>query len=702
MHSSLSLKNALFEPRAVAIIGASADANKHSSLVQRHLRQHGYAGRVFPINARNSEVLGERAYPSLDAIGQPVDHAFVNLPTEGVLAAVEACAAAHVPCVTILANGYAESGAAGAARQRHLVEVARAGGVRLLGPNSMGLVNTAARMALCTNEALSAPGLAAGRTALLSQSGSMLGALLSRGGARGIGFSKVVSLGNEADLGLAEIGGFLVDDPETDVILLFIETVRDREGLAALARRAYAAGKPVAAFRLGRSEIGATLASSHTGALAGSGAALEALLRDCGIVRVQQFETLLEIPPLLRGRRPAPGKRAAVMTTTGGGGGLVVDSLSEAGIEIVAPDAALIEGLAEKGLRISDSPLIDLTLTGTNPHSYGTVLNALLASPHCDIVAAVVGSSAQVRPDRAVQPIIDAAARWPDRALVSFLTPYADRSLAMLAAAGVAAFRTAEGCADAVRAFAEWQPPRPAPVHEAVPDEVTALLQRPGLSPDGVRQVFAALGIPQPQAVVLPVDAPQPPPGLRYPVAVKIMSPDIVHKTEAGGVVLNVADAAGLGCACAEMVQAVRRHHPAARLDGLLVETMERGLAEVLIGYRDDPCAGPTVVVGAGGVLAEIYRDVTVRLAPVTLAVAHEMIAGVSGLAPIRGYRGLPRGDLDGLAQAIVAVSRLALVEGAPVAEAEVNPLLVRAEGQGVVALDGVLVLQGLNLPTPT
>ncbi len=685
---------ALFSPRSIAIIGASADANKHSSLVQRHLRQHGYGGEIYPVNARRTEVLGEAAFPSLAAIGAAVDHVFVNLPTEGVLGAIQACAEARVPCATVLGNGFAESGPAGAALQDRVLAAARAGGVRLLGPNSIGLVNTAARMALSSNEALSAPELPVGRTALISQSGSMLGALFSRGHARGIAFSKLVSVGNEADFGVGEIGEMLVEDPDTDVILLFLETVRDATALAAMARRAFDAGKPVVAFRLGRSDVGAELAASHTGALAGSGAALQALLRDCGIVCVRQLETLLEIPPLLIGRRPPGGRRTAVMTTTGGGGGLVIDSLAEAGVEIVPPGPDLTAALATKGVAISASTLIDLTLAGTNPHTYGVVLEALLASSHCDLVAAVVGSSAQFRPDRAVQPILDAASRWPHRPLVVFLTPQAGDSLSLLARHGIAAFRTAETCGDAVRAFNEWQTPRlPALAGDTLPDIVMQALLPRNAARDP-RGVFAALGLPQVRSRMVPPRADLPASaleGIAYPVAVKISSPDIAHKTDVGGVVLDVADAAGLLSACAQILAQVGARRPDARLDGLLVETMERGLAEALVGYRLDPCAGPTVVLGAGGVLAEIYRDVTVRIAPVTEAVALEMIAEVRGLAVIRGYRDLPRGDIAALARAVVAVSRLALAQHPIVTEAEINPLLVRPDGAGVVALDGVL-----------
>jgi acyl-CoA synthetase (NDP forming) len=703
MTALTGLAQALMAPASIALIGASGAIGKHTSLPQRFLRAHGYTGPIYPVNFARAEIFGEKAYPSARAVGQAIDHALIMVPTAAVEDAVADCADAGVRCATILSNGFAESGPDGARRQARIVACAQAKGMRILGPNSLGMVNPLDRIALSANEVLSIPNLTAGSNALISQSGSMLGALLSRGSARGIGFSRMLSVGNEADISLAETGHMLIDDPDTETILLFIETIRDADAFAAMARRAYAAGKPVIAFRLGRSAVGAELGASHTGAMIGDGAAVDSFLRDLGVVRVNLIDTLLDMGPLLKGRRPGSGKRVAVMTTTGGGGALVVDSLSERGASIAAPDAALIAKLADAGTEISDSPLIDLTLAGTNAKTYGTVLRALMDSPHCDMVVGVVGSSAQFRPDRAIEPIAAACATPPAKPTMVFIVPEATTSYELLKRSGVPVFRTPEGCADAAAAYLEWRAPRDVAQVLVPPAAVAALERLPGAALNAAqsRSVFGALGIAQAGEMLLPADPAQWDDAtlerLGFPVVAKILSPDILHKTEVGGIALGIASAAALRGAGREILQRVVKSCPDARIEGIQVETMERGLAEVMLGYRHDPSVGPTITVAAGGITAELYRDFSIRSAPVSVDTAREMIAEVKSLATIRGFRGLQRGDVDALAQAVAALSTLACLPGQPIADAEINPVLVRPEGKGVVAVDGLIVRRALN-----
>src|SRR5712691_9358976 len=337
----VSLAQALFAPRAVALVGASGDAAKNTARPQRFLKKHGYAGRVLPINSTRREVLGERAWTSLAEAPVDLAHVFLIAPGEAVERALEDCGKRGIPVMSVFTDGFADAGEEGMARQRGLVARAKQLGVRLLGPNSMGVINIPGRMALTVNAVLEMDALPAGATSIVSQSGTMLGTLLSRGAARGFGFAKLVSLGNEADIGAGELVELLAEDVDTRVILLFLETVRDAERLAGAARRAHAAGKPVIAYKLGRSALGEALARSHTGALAGLDAALDAFFRDCGILRVDMLETLVEIAPLVAGRRPPQlGRppRVAVVTTTGGGAATVADRLGLHGIEAAAPD----------------------------------------------------------------------------------------------------------------------------------------------------------------------------------------------------------------------------------------------------------------------------------------------------------------------------------------------------------------------------
>lgn len=691
-----ALARALFNPQRIALVGASGDPAKNTARPQRFMRRHGFAGTLLPINPGRREILGEPAWPSLSEAPGPIDHAFVMTPSDTVIDIVRECGRLQVPVATIFSDGFAERGEDGRRLQEALVAAAREGGVRLVGPNALGVIDTHANSPLTCNAAFETDTLIRGNLGIVSQSGSMLGAVLSRAQARGFGFSRMVSVGNECDLGVGELAAMMVEDPHTQAILLFLETLRDAPVLAQAARRAHAAGKPVIAYKLGRSDIGRELAASHTGAMTGADDVAAAFFRAHGIVRVDTLEGLLEAAQLMvrfpPARRPAGGgRRVSVVTTTGGGAATVVDRLGLAGITLAPPTQAVVDDLARQRIHVGHSPLIDLTLAGTKKEIYAAVLEALLGSDHCDAVLAVVGSSAQFHPQLAVEPIVGASPRKP---LIAFIAPAADTSLDLLRQGGVPAFRTPESCADAIRAWFDWTAPEDAQVGDET--GVSAAAGVLAACPDGALDerrsaaVFAALGIPPAPGEVL--TDPQQACSLEFPVVAKVLSPDVLHKTDAGGVVLRIPDARALREAAAGILERVARAHPGARIEGVLVQRMESGLAEVILGYRHDPQVGPVVIVGAGGTLAEIYRDYAIRCAPVTVAQAAAMIDEVRALALVRGYRGMPPGDVAALAEAIAAFSALARLPGQPVAEAEINPLLVREAGRGVVAVDGLLV----------
>jgi len=695
-----ALFRALFAPRAIALYGASGDAEKNTARPQRYLRKHGYTGRIAPINRTRREVLGEQAYASLAEVQGEIDHVFVMVPPADVPAACEECFARPVPVVTIFTDGFGETGEAGREIEANLVARAQEAGTRLLGPNSIGLISTSPPTALSVNAVLELERLPAGPLGVVSQSGSLIGAMLSRGAARGIGFSKLISVGNEADLTVGELLELLVDDVQTQAILLFLETLREPERIARAARRAFDAGKPVIAYKLGRSGAGVALARSHTGAIAGDDRAVDAFLRACGVLRVHSFEALIETAFLVIGQGPPAGRRVAMMTTTGGGAALVADPIGTAGVELVAPQAAVAEKIRALGVRVGDSPLIDLTLAGARGNVYGPVLEALLASDDCDAVVAAVGSSGQFHPQVAIEPILHARRAQPSKPLAVFIAPEAQGSLELLARAGIAAFRAPESCADALAAFFAWRAPRTTPKSPPIDAERAAAL-RAALAADGplrAEALFDTLGIEQTPAQWLrnPGEAITCP----FPLALKIASPDIVHKTEVGGVELSLKNARIAAAAAKRLLKRVSVARPGARIDGVIAATMQTGLGEAILGYRVDPQVGPLVLVGAGGALAELYRDVALRPAPVTLEDAQAMIDEVRGFASLRGYRNARRGDLAALAHAIVAFSGLVVLP--EVEEAEINPLIVKAEGEGVIGVDALIVLrEGASLDDP-
>jgi acyl-CoA synthetase (NDP forming) len=747
----VNLRDALFSPRSVAIVGQSDDPGKTAGRPLKFLRQMGYAGRVYPVNARRETVLGERAWPTLAALPEPPEHVYIVTPTEAAVAAVEDCARLGVKVATVLADGFAEAGSQGLAREARLRAACAASGMRVVGPSSLGVVDLRSKAMLTANAAFDETELPVGRIFAASHSGSLIGALLTRGKARGIAFAGLVSVGNEVDLSLGDICAATLDDPGIDGYMLFLETMRHAEGLRRFALAAAARGKPIIAYKLGRSAAARELAVSHTGALAGEDDVADVFLKSCGIARVDTLEALLEGQPLLT-RVPATEggghKRVGVVTTTAGGATMVVDPLASRGVTIEPASAATLARLAAAGIEVKPARLVDLTIAGARYETMKAALDILLAAPEFDLVLAVVGSSARAQPEATVRPIIDSAGAG--KPLAAFLVPDAPEAMAALSRAGVPNFRTPEACADAIAAALSRRPPRPMAARSAVPAALASeasgqrghfisaraghlpgpgssaraalaseasgqrghfISARAGHSPEPGSSARAAsggrvldelaagalldrLGIARAPVVALDAritHAPALP--FSYPVAVKVLSAEIAHKSDVGGVALGIADGAALIAAIRGIRASVAERKPDVRVARVLVQPMVSGLGEVLIGYRVDRDVGPVMMVAAGGLFAEVARDRSLRLAPVDLAEAREMIAEVRALAPLAGYRGRSRGDLDALAQAIVALSRLA---GDPaVVEAEINPLIVRPAGASVVAVDTLVKLAG-------
>ncbi|WP_193174587.1 acetate--CoA ligase family protein [Oricola nitratireducens] len=694
--SETMLLDALVAPRNVALIGASSSPAKLTARPLQFLRQHGFSGQIYPVNPARDDVMGLRAYPSVSQIPDRVEHAYILLDADAAIAALEDCAAAGVKVVSVLADGFAEAGAAGRERQVRLTKIARDADILLIGPNSTGVVATHSGFACTTNAAFRSERLGAGRTAVLSQSGSVIGTLFSRGQARGIDFSTLVSVGNEAGTNIGVIGNLLLDDPHTDSFALFLETIREPLALARFARSAAIAGKPVTAYMIGRSDEGQALSVTHTGALTGSREAVSAFLRQIGIRQVDHFETLLDAPRILSRRHSRPGRprTVTVVSTTGGGGAMVVDQISFHGVEIAGCSPASRTKLEAQGIALGHGKLVDVTLAGTKYETMKEVVSTLADDPATGLLLVVIGSSAQFDPEKAVRPIVDVVAEnLADRApIMAFALPEAPESMAMLEAGGVPAFHNVESCAESLSLYVT-------PVREFetsvrfLPDTVIDMLKNaaPGTM-DEVQSgaLFEALGIKRPDQIVISPDEDIPAElPVAFPVVVKLVSPDLPHKTDAGAICLNVRDRAELVSRIADMRRSAENYEPGYRLTGILVQEMRKGLGEMLVGLTHDPLVGAVITVAMGGVMTEIYRDAAVRVAPVSVDEAREMLAEIKGLELFRGFRGRQRGDLAALARAIADISCLALSD--LVAEAEVNPILIGAEGQGVIMLDALV-----------
>ncbi|CAB5686854.1 Uncharacterized conserved protein [Delftia tsuruhatensis] len=682
------LSRVLLAPASIALVGASDDTGKTGGRPLQFLRRTGFAGAIYPINPHRGQVQGEKAWPGLSALPEVPEHVFVLSPTDTVVDTVRECARLGVGVVTILASGFSESGPQGMEREAQLREIAHSSGLRILGPSSLGVVNPRNGLVLTANAAFAEPDVPRGKVFVASHSGSMIGALVSRGKARGVGFAGLVSVGSEVDLSVGEICAATLDDPGIEGYVLFLESLRHGARLQDFAREAALRGKPVIAYKLGRSSAAAEMAATHTGALAGEDDIADAFLKDLGVARVEMLETLFEVFPLAR-RLPLQqgqgGRRVAVVTTTGGGAAMVVDQLGLRGITVQPVSGETLQRLQEAGIPGSAGRVLDLTLAGTRYEVMKKALDILQQAPEIDMVVAVVGSSARFQPDLAVKPILDSACHA--KPLVAMLVPDAPQAMAALTQAQLPCFRTPESCADAIAAvFARRVPGPPA----AMPPD-----QGPGhtLSEAQAYGLLDSLQVPHAPFVCLAFgDTPGELP-FDYPVAAKLCSPDIAHKTEVGGVALGLQDARQLAQAIDSLRANLAQRAPGVACEQVLVQPMRKGLAEVLVGYRIDPDAGPVVMLAAGGIWAEVLRDRSIRLAPVSVETAAGMIEEVRMLQTVSGLRGTAKGDLRALALAISHLSQLAVRPELGVLEAEVNPLMVMPEGQGVLAVDA-LVLQ--------
>ena len=447
------LYDALVRPRTVALVGASDTAGKTTARPLEYLERCRWRGVVYPVNSMRETVAGHRAWPSVAALPQVPDHVYVMTSADTAIDVVEQCVAREVPVVTLMADGFVDTDPLGAQRRRRLRDILAGSGTRLLGPSSLGVATIGDGLMLTANAAFADPDLRPGGVFVASQSGSAIGALASRGTEMGIGFRSLVSTGTELDLTLGEICRGAVDDPQVTSFALFLENIAGADDLREFAIAAAEQRKPVIAYKLGRSDAGAQLAVSHTGALAGDDTVADALLADLGIARVDTFEALLEGQDLARSVDPVSARkpRVGVLSTTGGGGAMVVDCLAMRGAQLPGPSAQTISRLAAIGVQTGPGALIDLTLAGTRYDVMKGALDIVLAAPEFDVVVAVPGSSARFHPDLAVKPIVECACA--EKPLAAFVVPAAPDALRLLRENGVSAFRTPEACADAIVAL---------------------------------------------------------------------------------------------------------------------------------------------------------------------------------------------------------------------------------------------------------
>ncbi len=691
MTKSEAALDALWGPKSVAIVGASADPNKTGGRPVAYLMKHGFAGDIWPINPRAPEIAGLPCFASVADLPGAPDVAIVLLGVERAESAVRDLAAKGCKLAIVLASGYGEAGEEGRARQDALR--AAAGEMRLLGPNTIGAMDLSRGIVLSASGALEGDSIPKGGISVASQSGGILGALLSRGAARGIGFCKLASTGNEADIDIADLIEAYAQDQTTTVIAAYIEGIRSVEKFRYAASLAREAGKPLVIYKVGRSESGARAAVSHTGAMAGEDRIYDALFRQVGAIRAETFSDLLDLPAMLASRRRMQGKRVAILTSTGGAGSLVADNCGVLGLDVPELDPATGTILAD--LLGQDAPMIgnpvDVTLAGVEPAIMTAATKALLASEGIDGVVVVVGSSALARPDVAAGAI-RAGLATSDKPLIAYVSPHAPHIVDLLNREGIPAFAAPETCATVLKA-ALPMPAQGAPLPRKTGPNLPGDLPTGSLNEAEARALFAGFGLhgAQSQVVHTAQEATAAARRMSGPVVLKMLSREIAHKSDVGGVRIGLS-AEDVGPALSEMAQKLAAQDLPTS-EGYLVQTMLRGGLEMILGLRRDPQLGPLILLGAGGVQAELSGDSTLRLLPLREGEAREMVNSLRVKALLDGYRGAEPYDVEALVDAVEALAHMGATLGDRLEEAEINPLFVMPKGQGVAAADGLIVL---------
>jgi acyl-CoA synthetase (NDP forming) len=683
----------LFDPRSVAIIGASNDANKIGGRPLAFMKQAGFAGALHPINPGAAEVQGVRAYRSLaDAPGE-IEHAIIALPAPAVAEALAECAAKGVKAVQVFAAGFGEADEAGRRAQAALAERAHGAGMRLLGPNSLGLFSVASSFFGTFATALDGAWPRAGGVGFATQSGAFGSYAYALAQARGLGFSRFVATGNEADVDVAECIAFLAQDPATTVIVATFEGCKDGRKLMAALQTARAARKPVVVMKAGASEAGAAAAATHTGSLAGADAVYDGVFRQCNAWRARSLEELVDVAYLAaKGRLPAT-RRLGVVTTSGGIGVLVADAASARGLELPAlgaNGAARVKALlpyagAANPLDTSAALINDLSL-------YARALAILLEEASVDTVLGYLAHVGR-NPRHFGElrgPLVELKRAHPRKLFVLCMVS-TDAVREILEAEGFAVFedpaRAVGAIAGAVAIAAGFGGPED-PVRSA--PRVTLPAGR--LNEAAAKRVLEQAGVPVlPERLVASADAARAAAvELGLPVAMKVVSADLAHKSDVGGVKLGVASADDAARAYDEVVANARRARPDAQVDGVLVAPMLAGGVETILGAARDPAFGPVVMFGLGGVYVEVLKDVAFRAAPFGEATARAMIAETLAAKFLAGVRGAPPADVDALARALAALASFVHENRDVIESIDVNPYV--ALPRGGYALDALVV----------
>jgi len=699
----VSLFDRLFNPRGIAVIGASADAARPGGQTVHALQREGFKGGVYPVNPKYPEIAGYACYPSLDRIAGDCDLAVIALPAGQVPATIGQCADRGISYAVVLGGGFREAGDEGIAIENAMLDVARSRGVRIVGPNCLGFVNVHSRAYAAFGSLTRPPRFVAGGVSAVLQSASLGTSLLIQCAEAGAGFRYIVTSGNEADISMPEWLEACVEDPETRIILAYLEGVGDGRALMRAARRALAAGKPLVLIKAGNTEQGRRAAASHTANLTGEYDVYRAAFRQCGVIEVADIPEAADMIACLGGGRLPGGRRVVVMGGSGGAAAMFSDHADQVGLTLPSLSAATVDEL--RGVLPALSSLKNpIDYTAGYPRAqrgldFHRGFAAALADPGIDQMAvmfAAAGNQQLLHGAEVLAATVSGSSK-PVIAFSGMTSVIAEEGLRQLRAAGVPVLTSPKRVASAMARLADYAAARMRPVEDANPAAMTLPVLPDGavtLNEADSKSLIAAAKVPVTRDRMLPLVPGNAAAEVQYPVALKIVSPDIAHKTDIGAVRLGIADSESLKTAAEEIVASARKAVPHARLDGVLASEMITDGVEMIVGVVNDAAFGPVVAVGLGGVYTEILHDVAYRIAPFSLADAHAMLDELKGRALLDGARGLLQRDVDALAQVLVRVAALAWTLRDRLQELDINPLLVRPRGQGVIAADALVVLR--------
>jgi acetate---CoA ligase (ADP-forming) len=695
---------AFFEPRSVAVIGASTSPGKLGYTVVENLVEGGYVkvGQVYPINPKADEILGQKAYPSVNDVPGPIDLAVIVIPYPHVPDALRQCGEKKIPAAIIITAGFREAGMEGLERENELLEIAREYDIRLVGPNCLGVIDTFTPL----NASFSAGTPPSGPMAFMSQSGALGTAVLDWALAGRLGLSKFVSLGNKADVDETELLKAWVEDEHSRVIMIYVEGLPNGQNFIETARE-ISKIKPIVAVKSGVTQSGSRAVSSHTGSLAGSEQAYQAAFQQAGVLRADSMQTLFDIALALGYQPPLKGDRIAIVTNAGGPGILATDALEHSGMALARFQPETKQNLQEYLPDAASAANPVDVLGDARSDRYRQAMEVVEADPNVDGIMIVLTPQAMTEIEATAEAIADLADRSEKPILACFMgESRVSAGIKILEKRGVPNYSFPERAALAFRAMSDYQAikatPQPEFEHyEADQEAVRATFERVRsedrltIGDTEAREIQKAYGLRLPKSELArnPDEAVKFAAEIGYPVVLKIASPDILHKTDVGGVRVGLRSATEVRDAFELMTYRAERYLPEARLWGCLVQEMApAGGLEILVGMNRDPQFGPLVTFGLGGIYVETLQDVTFRVAPFSRLEAQAMLSEIRAHSLLDGVRGQPAVDKDAIIDTLLRIGQL--VQDFPeIVELDINPLIVYPEGQGAISIDMRLVL---------